>query len=120
MQQSKPMPRSSALEGSGTAVVTIRVHPGTPSGTNVPAWFTGPAPKKSCATSVNPPHAGLKNVSINTSELSGSLMVAPEIAHPLGGVVEKKLVKLVVLLMKLGVDTDQLNAPTVVPVASNV
>jgi hypothetical protein len=68
---------------------------------------------------VNPPQAGLKNVSMKTSELRGLLTVAPEIMQPLGAVVDRKLVKLVVAVMKLGVVTVQLNVPTTVPVASN-
>ena len=102
--------------------VIVNLHTGgftTPWGAYTPAWSNGPAFQKVCANSVQfkppPEQAGLKNVSTKGLALEGLLMVTDEIVQPAEDDVDRKLLKLVVVVMNPVVASDHPKSPISVP-----
>jgi hypothetical protein len=79
----------------------------------------GPASQKVCATSLKsrppPEQGGLKNVSTNGLGLEGLLIVTDEIVQPAEDDVDRKLLKLVVVVMNPVVASDHPKSPITVP-----
>jgi hypothetical protein len=101
--------------------VIVNLHTGlaTPSGTYTPVLANGPAFQKVCATSVKtkplPGQPGLKNVSTKGLALEGLLMLTDEIVQPAEDDVDRKLLKLVVVVMNPVVASDHPKSPIKAP-----
>ena len=85
----------------------------------MPVLANGPAFQEVCANSVqsNPPpgQPGLKNVSTKGLALEGLLMVTEETVQPAEDDVDRKLLKLVVVVMNPVVVSDHPKSPISVP-----
>jgi hypothetical protein len=101
--------------------VIVNFHTGfaTPRGRYTPVLANGPAFQKVCANSLQnkppPGQLGLKNVSTKGLALEGLLMVTDEIVQPAEDDVDRKLLKLVVVVMNPVVASDHPKSPISVP-----